>query len=168
MIREAVREIHKYIARPSNAAIRPRARSHPSAHATRCTRTNVNSRALTKRGNRVFFFFFFFPQAHQCTLVRKSRHFLSKSQQRQPHLLLNSAIFSRCDRAVLNTCKTEGGRKKRRTHYPGTMRHVSRPLHRKVLHTLCRSLCTTFLTFKLGGGSSPSQLQFMITNTIRP
>lgn len=79
MIREAVREIHKYIARPSNAVTRPRARSHPSAHAARCTRTNVNSRALTKRGSRgVFFcvfFFFLFPQAHQCTLIRKKQAF---------------------------------------------------------------------------------------------
>lgn len=107
MIREAVREIHKYIARPSNAVRRPRARSHPSAHATRCTRTNVNSRALTSVA--AWFLFFLFPQAHQCTLVRKSRHFPSKSQQRQPHLLLNNTIFSRCDRAVLNTCKKGGG-----------------------------------------------------------
>lgn len=116
MIREAVREIHKYIARPSNAVIRLHARSHPSAHATRCARTNVNSGAFTKRGSRVFCCFFFSLSSGPPVYPRKkSRHFLSKSQQRQPHLLFNNTIFSRCDRAVLNTCKT-GGKKKKPSH----------------------------------------------------
>lgn len=87
------------------------------------------------------FSFFSFLRPTSVPSSEKSRPFPSKSRQRRHRLLLNKTIFSQCDRAVLNTCKTD----------VCTLTHVSRPPHRKTLYTLCRSLCTTFLTFKLGG-----------------